>query len=87
MSNKNPYLNSSEWGWQMDPIGLRVTLNQVYDRYQLPVFVAENGLGAIDKVESDGKIHDCYRINYLRENIKQMKEAVKDGVELLGYTM
>jgi 6-phospho-beta-glucosidase len=87
MSNKNPYLNSSEWGWQMDPIGLRVTLNQVYDRYQLPVFVAENGLGAIDKVESDGKIHDSYRIDYLREHIKQMKEAVKDGVELLGYTM
>ncbi|MCH3962157.1 MAG: family 1 glycosylhydrolase [Solobacterium sp.] len=87
MSNKNPYLKSSEWGWQMDPIGLRVTLNQVYDRYQLPVFVAENGLGAIDHVEADGSIHDSYRIEYLREHIKQMKEAVKDGVELLGYTM
>jgi len=87
MSNKNPYLKSSEWGWQMDPIGLRVTLNQVYDRYQLPIFIAENGLGAIDHVETDGSIHDSYRIEYLREHIKQMKEAVKDGVELLGYTM
>ena len=87
MANKNPYLESSDWGWQMDPVGLRVTLNQVYDRYGLPVFVAENGLGAHDVVEADGSIHDEYRIAYLREHIRQMKEAVKDGVDLMGYTM
>lgn len=87
MANKNPYLETSEWGWQKDPIGLRITLNQVYDRYQLPVFIAENGLGAIDKVEEDGSIHDPYRIDYLKGHIEQMKEAIKDGVDLFGYTM
>ncbi len=87
MANKNPYLETSEWGWQKDPIGLRITLNQVYDRYQLPVFIAENGLGAIDKVEADGSIHDAYRIDYLKGHIEQMKEAIKDGVDLFGYTM
>ena len=87
MANKNPYLEISEWGWQKDPIGLRITLNQVYDRYQLPVFVAENGLGAIDKVEEDGSIHDEYRIDYLKGHVEQMKEAIKDGVDLFGYTM
>ena len=84
---KNPYLTASEWGWQKDPVGLRVTLNQVYDRYQLPVFIAENGLGAVDKVEADGSIHDPYRIDYIKAHVEQMKEAVKDGVELIGYTM
>lgn len=87
MANKNPYLETSEWGWQKDPIGLRITLNQVYDRYQLPVFIAENGLGARDVVEADGAIHDPYRIDYLKAHVQQMKEAVKDGVELIGYTM
>lgn len=87
MANKNPYLETSEWGWQKDPVGLRVTLNQVYDRYQLPVFIAENGLGAVDKVEADGSIHDPYRIDYIKAHVEQMKEAVKDGVELIGYTM
>ena len=87
MANKNPYLETSEWGWQKDPVGLRVTLNQVYDRYQLPVFIAENGLGAVDKVEADGFIHDPYRIDYIKAHVEQMKEAVKDGVELIGYTM
>ena len=87
MANKNPYLESSEWGWQKDPIGLRITLNQVYDRYQLPIFIAENGLGAKDVLEEDGSIHDPYRIDYLKEHIEQMKEAVIDGVDLLGYTM
>ncbi len=86
-ANKNPYLPTSEWGWQMDPVGLRVTLNQVYDRYRKPIFVAENGLGAIDKVEEDGSIHDPYRIDYIREHVKQMKEAVIDGVPVIGYTM
>ena len=87
MANKNPYLETSEWGWQKDPVGLRVTLNQVYDRYQLPIFIAENGLGAVDKVEADGSIRDPYRIDYIKAHVEQMKEAVKDGVELIGYTM
>lgn len=84
--NKNPYLKTSEWGWQIDPIGLRITLNDMYDRYRLPLFIAENGLGATDIVEDD-KIHDDYRINYLREHVRQMDEAIQDGVDLIGYTM
>ena len=87
MANKNPYLESSEWGWQKDPVGLRVTLNQIYDRYQLPVFIAENGLGAIDVLEDNGSVHDPYRIDYLKAHVEQMKEAVIDGVDLIGYTM
>ncbi|MDK7989096.1 glycoside hydrolase family 1 protein [Enterococcus raffinosus] len=87
MANKNPYLETSEWGWQIDPIGLRVTLNQMYDRYELPLFIAENGLGTGDTLESDGSVHDPYRIEYLKKHIEQMKEAVIDGVEVLGYTM
>lgn len=83
---KNPYLKASEWGWQIDPIGLRVTLNAMYDRYQKPLFIVENGLGAYDQVEEDGSIHDTYRIDYLRQHIAQMKEAIRDGVELMGYT-
>jgi len=84
---KNPYLKASDWGWQVDPIGLRLSLNNLYDRYQKPVFVVENGLGAYDKVEEDGSIHDDYRIDYLRQHIEQMKLAVnEDGVDLIGYT-
>lgn len=83
---KNPYLKESDWGWQIDPQGLRYTLNEIYDRYQIPVMVVENGLGAYDKVEKDGTIDDTYRIDYLREHICQMKEAVRDGVDLMGYT-
>ncbi len=83
---KNPYLTASEWGWQSDPVGLRISLNQLWDRYQLPLFIAENGLGARDTVEADGSIHDQYRIEYLRQHVQQMAEAIKDGVELFGYT-
>lgn len=83
---KNEYLETSDWGWQIDPVGLRYTLNDLYSRYQKPLFIVENGLGAYDKVEEDGSIHDDYRIDYLRKHIEQMKEAVKDGVDLLGYT-
>ena len=83
---KNPYLKASEWGWQKDATGLRITLNQVYDRYHLPLFVAENGLGAIDTPDADGAIHDPYRIEYLRDHVKAMKEAIIDGVDLIGYT-
>lgn len=83
---KNPYLPSSDWGWQIDPKGLRIALNQLYDRYQKPLFIAENGLGAVDVVNEDGTINDEYRIEYLRLHIEQMKEAIHDGVELFGYT-
>ena len=83
---KNPYLKASDWGWQIDPIGLRYTLNEIYDRYHIPLMVVENGLGAYDKKDADGKIHDSYRIDYLRAHIEQMAEAVKDGVDLMGYT-
>lgn len=82
----NPYLESSDWGWQIDPVGLRITLNNLYDRYQIPLYVVENGLGALDKVETDGSIHDEYRISYLKSHIEQMYEAIQDGVELMGYT-
>ena len=85
-SVKNPYLKASEWGWQIDPLGLRITLNTLYDRYQKPLFIVENGLGAKDVVEEDGSINDDYRIAYLREHISAMNEAIKDGVDLLGYT-
>ncbi len=83
---KNPYLESSEWGWQIDPKGLRYTLNELYGRYRIPLMVVENGLGAYDKKEEDGSIRDDYRIDYLRKHIEQMKEAVEDGVDLMGYT-
>ncbi len=84
---RNSYLEASEWGWQIDPLGLRITLNTLFERYQKPLFIVENGLGAVDTVEADGSVHDEYRINYLREHIKAMKDAVSlDGVELLGYT-
>ena len=83
---KNPYLQASEWGWQIDPLGLRITMNEIYDRYQKPLFIVENGLGAVDTKEADGSINDDYRIEYLREHIREMKEAVIDGVELMGYT-
>lgn len=83
---KNPYLESSDWGWQIDPKGLRITLKKMYDRYQVPLFIVENGLGAYDKVEEDGSINDDYRIDYMRAHIEQMQEAIKEGVDLIGYT-
>ncbi|SHO45263.1 family 1 glycosylhydrolase [Anaerocolumna xylanovorans] len=86
IGEKNPYLIYSEWGWAMDPDGLRLALNEIYDRYQIPVIVVENGLGAVDKVEEDGSIHDDYRIEYIRSHIKAMYQAVNDGVDLFGYT-
>lgn len=82
---KNPYLSVSDWGYQIDPKGLRILLNQLYDRYQLPLFIVENGMGFKDKLE-DGKIHDIYRINFFREHLIQVYEAIKDGVPVLGYT-
>lgn len=81
----NPYLEQSEWGWGIDPIGLRITLNKIYDKYQLPIFIVENGLGAKDTLVN-GCVHDAYRIDYLREHIKAMSQAMDDGVDLMGYT-
>ncbi|HEL1856348.1 TPA: 6-phospho-beta-glucosidase [Streptococcus suis] len=86
LGEANPYLEASDWGWQIDPVGLRITLNKLYDRYQVPLFIVENGLGALDKVEADGSIEDGYRIAYLEKHIQQMYEAIEDGVELMGYT-
>ena len=83
---KNPYLKASDWGWQIDPTGLRIALNELYDRYQVPVFVVENGLGAHDQVEADGRIFDGYRIDYLREHVKAIEGALADGVPVMGYT-
>lgn len=84
---KNPYITASDWGWPIDPVGLRYVLNTVYQRYALPLFIVENGFGAYDQLTDSNEIHDDYRINYLREHIEQMKKAVvEDGVPLIGYT-
>lgn len=82
----NPHLPSSEWGWQIDPTGLRILLNMLWDRYQKPLFIVENGLGAKDKISADGEIHDDYRISYLNDHLVQVAEAIDDGVEVMGYT-
>ncbi|MFP3842326.1 6-phospho-beta-glucosidase BglA [Bacillus safensis] len=83
----NPYIKSSDWGWSIDPTGLRYTLNRFYDRYQIPLFIVENGFGAIDQVEEDGSIHDPERIQYLASHIEALKKAIEyDGVDLIGYT-
>ncbi|WP_282709602.1 6-phospho-beta-glucosidase [Ligilactobacillus sp. Marseille-Q7487] len=83
----NPYVKASDWGWQVDPVGLRYALNWFTDRYHLPLFIVENGLGAIDQLGENNEIHDDYRIKYLREHLEQVKKAIlDDGVDLLGYT-
>ena len=81
----NPLLKASDWGWAIDPVGLRYALNVYWDRYQKPIYITENGLGAYDKVEEDCSIHDPYRVEYLKAHIEQMKEAIHDGVDLRGY--
>ena len=86
MSVKNPYLASTEWGWQIDPIVLEISLIELYDRYQVPLIIVENGMGANDVVEDDGTIHDPYRIEYFKSHIKAMQRAVNRGVDLFGYT-
>ena len=84
---KNPYIPSSDWGWQIDPDGLRYTLNLLHDRYpHTPLMIVENGFGAFDTVEEDGSIHDDYRIDYFKGHIHAMKESIEDGVPLIGYT-
>ena len=82
---KNPYLPQSEWGWTIDPIGFRITLNHIYDRYHLPIFISENGLGAVDQVDENGYVEDDYRIDYLKAHVEQLGEALKDGVDVFGY--
>lgn len=87
---KNPYLDASEWGWQIDPLGLRIALNQIYDRYQKPIFIVENGLGAVDEVvDIDGvkTVEDDYRIYYFKEHLKSLMDAIEyDGIDVIGYT-
>ncbi len=83
---KNPYLESTEWNWPIDPIGIRLVLNELYEKYQLPLLIVENGLGAVDVVNDDDTINDTYRIDYIRKHIIEMKKAVEeDGVDLWGY--
>lgn len=84
---KNPYLEVSDWGWAIDPLGLRIALSKIYDRYRIPMFIVENGLGASDTVEADGSINDDYRIDYFDKHIRAMYDAIElDGVDLMGYT-
>lgn len=85
-SLKNPHIQVSDWGWGIDPLGLRITMNMMYDRYQKPLFLVENGLGAKDEITPEGEIVDDYRISYLREHIKAMGEAIADGIPVIGYT-
>lgn len=83
----NPYVKASEWGWNIDPIGLRYILSVLYERYEIPLFIVENGFGAIDKLEEDKSCDDSYRIEYFKNHIIEMKKAVEiDGVDLIGYT-
>lgn len=81
----NPNLVKTEFGWEIDPVGFRVTLREIYSRYHLPILITENGLGAYDELTEDGRIHDNYRIEYLRQHIQQMGLAVEEGVEMVGY--
>ncbi|MFV0480190.1 MAG: glycoside hydrolase family 1 protein [Anaerorhabdus sp.] len=82
---KNPYLKETEWNWPIDPVGLHYTLLKVYDRYRVPVMITENGIGCIDKLNDDGTVQDSYRIDYLRDHIKEMNKAIENGVDLIGY--
>lgn len=82
---KNPYLKTTEWGWQIDPVGLRIALNKVYDRYQKPVFVSESGFGDYDQLTEDGTVNDPNRIEFFANHFEQIDEALKDGVDLIGY--
>ncbi|MBO0453758.1 glycoside hydrolase family 1 protein [Candidatus Enterococcus murrayae] len=84
-SVKNPYLETSAWGWQVDPVGLRISLIDLYDRYHLPLFIVENGIGSIDEFV-DGTVHDDYRIDYFKQHFKEIDRAISEGVEVIGYT-
>ncbi|WP_459479067.1 glycoside hydrolase family 1 protein [Clostridium saccharoperbutylacetonicum] len=86
LGKKNPYLKESKWGWPIDPLGLRYVCNELTDRYHKPLFIVENGLGTNDEIAEDGKIHDDERMEYLKEHVIMMKEAIEDGANILGYT-
>ena len=83
---KNPYLKSSQWGWQIDPMGLRYYIDAVYNRYKVPLMVVENGLGAKDELTPDHKVHDSYRIDYMKDHIKAIGKAIEDGADVRAYT-
>lgn len=84
----NPYCETTQWGWSVDPLGIRYCLNELYDRYQKPLFVIENGLGELDVLEADGSVHDPYRVKYLAEHFKQIRDAINiDHIPCFGYTM
>lgn len=83
----NPYLEQTEWNAMINPVSLRIALNDIYDRYQLPLMIVENGIGVSETVAKDGKIHDDYRIDYLKKHIIEMKKSIDDGVNLIGYTI
>ncbi|WP_045424061.1 6-phospho-beta-glucosidase [Vibrio jasicida] len=85
-SIRNPHLPASDWGWVIDPLGLRITINTLYDRYQKPLFLVENGLGAKDVPDENGEVQDDYRIDYLRQHVETMADAITDGVPLMGFT-
>ena len=87
MGVKNPYLATTDWGWQVDPMGLEISLLELYDRYAVPLYVVENGLGCRDTAEEDGSIHDSYRIEYLTAHIAAMGRAVAQGADVRGYLM
>ncbi|WP_289114171.1 family 1 glycosylhydrolase, partial [uncultured Dubosiella sp.] len=82
---RNPNLVTTEFGWEIDPVGFRATIREMDSRYHLPLLVTENGLGAYDTLTEDGKVHDPYRIEYLRQHIAQIQEAITDGAQMLGY--
>ena len=84
MRIKNPHIPSSDWGWQIDPIGLRISLVDLYDRYRKPLFIVENGLGAKDELVN-GTVDDQYRIDFLRNHIQWMKKSIDEGVEVIGF--
>lgn len=84
---KNPYLKSSEWGWQIDPVGLRFALNDLYERYEKPLLITENGIGVVEKLDKNNTVNDDYRIEYLKAHLQQIDLAIKDGVDVIGYTM
>lgn len=86
LGKKNPYLSETKWGWPIDPLGLRYVCNELTDRYHKPLFIVENGLGAIDEVTEDGKIHDEERMEYLKKHVIMMNEAIEDGADIIGYT-
>ncbi|AXK51634.1 glycoside hydrolase family 1 protein [Spiroplasma alleghenense] len=87
MTGKNPYLDATKWGWQVDPVGLRIVLNKLYDRYKLPLFISENGFSAPEELDKNNTVIDDYRIDYLKAHFEQMSLAIADGVELFGYTL